>query len=105
MAERDYSSLLKNKVLQERTRLLILSYIAGRETQKAPFMEIQKALNLTRGNLSVQIQKLKDAGYADVIKKFQDNKPLTTVRITDSGILALKEYLSQMNMLLDGKSS
>ena len=99
--EPDYSSLLINKILQERSRLLIVSYLMGKESQKAAFMELQKALNLTRGNLSIQIKKLIEAGYVGINKEFRDNKPLSTISLLEKGVLALKNYLAELSKLLD----
>lgn len=94
------SSLLSDKVLQERSRLLILSYLVSRAGFSAPFMQIQKDLEMTRGNLSIQIKKLQEARYLAVEKSFKDNKPLTTVTITDRGSVALRKYLYEMNRII-----
>jgi len=50
MATNDYSGFLKDKVIHERSRLLILSYLIGSETGKASFMELQKPL-IFRGGI------------------------------------------------------
>ena len=100
MKEADYQSLINNKILKERSRLLILSFLISAEADSATFMELQKALDMTRGNLSVQITTLKDAGYVSVDKVFRDNKPQTTVTISKTGIAALKSYLSEMEKII-----
>lgn len=84
MKSTDYSSLLSNKILKERSRLLIISYL----------------ISLTRGNLSVQIQILKEAGYVTVDKAFKDNKPQTTINITELGIVSLRNYLDEMEHII-----
>lgn len=96
----DYQLLLNDKVMKERSRLLILSCLMAAENGSAVFMNIQKALDLSRGNLSVQIQILKDAGYVDVNKAFVDNKPQTTVSITMEGIVSLRNYLADMEKII-----
>ena len=96
----DYRALLSDKVMKERSRLLILSYLAAAGDGRAVFMRLQKALDLSRGNLSVQIQTLKDAGYVNVSKAFQDNKPRTTVSITKEGVVALRKYLADMDKVI-----
>ncbi|MDP9230094.1 MAG: transcriptional regulator, partial [Bacteroidota bacterium] len=53
------------------------------------------------GNLSVQIQKLKDAGYIDVSKQFKDNYPQTLCKITPAGISAFEEYVKNLRSYLD----
>jgi DNA-binding transcriptional ArsR family regulator len=100
MKPTDYSSLLTNKVLKERARLLILSFLLASDTNGATFMTLQKALDLSKGNLSVQIKILEEAGYVSIQKEFMDNKPRTTVFITKNGIVTLKNYLKEMKLLV-----
>jgi DNA-binding MarR family transcriptional regulator len=100
MPQNDFSGLIKNKVIHERSRLLILSYLAGSETGKAAFMELQKAMGFSRGNLSIQIKTLQAAKYVRVTKKFKDNKPMTTIFLTDKGRSALKHYLKEMEDII-----
>ena len=47
----------------------------------------------TAGNLSVQIQKLKEAGYIDVTKLFKDNYPQTLCKITTKGKQAFEDEI------------
>jgi len=101
MKSADYQSLLNNKIMKERSRLLILSFLAAADKGSATFMSLQRALNLSRGNLSVQIQKLKEAEYVDVLKDFYDNKPRTTIIITKTGIASLKSYLAEMEEIIN----
>lgn len=101
MAKNDYSGFIKDKIIHERSRLLILSYLAGSETGKASFMQLQKAIDLSRGNLSIQIKTLQDAKYVRIAKKFKDNKPLTTIFLTKIGRSALKHYLKEMEDILN----
>ncbi len=101
MSELDYPGLIKNKIIHERSRLLILSYLAAAETGRASFMRIQKVTGFSRGNLSIQIKTLRKAGYVRVTKKFKNNKPLTQIHLEDKGRLALKEYLREMNSIIE----
>ena len=57
-------------------------------------------MSLLIGNLSVQVQKLKDAGYIKVLKQFKDNYPLTTCAITKQGILAFEDYVKVLQEYL-----
>jgi DNA-binding MarR family transcriptional regulator len=100
MTPSDYSNLLNNKVLKERSRLLIVSFLMASETNSATFMALQKSLNLTRGNLSIQIKNLAQANYITIKKEFKHNKPQTTLSITDEGIIALKKYLKEMEEII-----
>ena len=101
MTRPDYSSLINDKILQERSRLLILSYLAGSESMSGSFMELQKSLDISRGNLSVQIKTLSEAKYVTIKKQFKDNKSLTTIFITKKGILSLKKYLEEMDKIIN----
>jgi DNA-binding transcriptional ArsR family regulator len=85
-------------ILHAQLRLAVMSLLIS--VKEADFTFIREKTNSTAGNLSVQVQKLKDAGYIDVLKQFKDNYPQTTCKITPKGIeafeayvLALQEYL------------
>jgi hypothetical protein len=65
--------------------------------KEAEFTFLKDKTKSTAGNLSVQIQKLKDAGYIDVIKQFKDNYPQTICKITTNGINAFEQYVKALN--------
>jgi len=86
-------------VLHSQLRLAIVSLLVGVETAEFTFLKEQTGA--TSGNLSIQITKLKEAGYIEVTKKFRNNYPLTLCRITPLGkqrfseyVKALKDYLN-----------
>ena len=58
-------------ILHSQLRLAIMSLLIS--VKEAEFTFIREKTNATAGNLSVQVQKLKDAGYIEVIKQFKDN--------------------------------
>lgn len=89
-----------DKLIHERARLLILTYLAGNGTREISFNELQSELGLTAGNLSIQLKRLKDAKYVSVHKTFKDNKPFTTVAVTLKGTEALNAYLDEMEGLI-----
>ena len=88
-------------ILHSQLRLAVMSLLIS--VKEAEFTFIREKTNSTAGNLSVQIQKLKDAGYIDVIKQFKDNYPQTTCKITKPGIKAFEEYVTNLRSYL-GKS-
>ncbi|MFY7963816.1 MAG: winged helix-turn-helix domain-containing protein [Chitinophagaceae bacterium] len=88
-------------ILHSQLRLAVISLLIG--VKEAEFTFIREKTNSTAGNLSVQINKLKDAGYVDVEKKFKDNYPLTTCKITKQGIIAFEEYVKNLRAYLDVK--
>ncbi len=69
--------------------------------KEAEFTFIKDKTNSTAGNLSVQVQKLKDAGYIDVVKQFKDNYPQTICKITSEGIRAFENYVESLKSYLD----
>ena len=54
----------------------------------------------TTGNLSIQITKLKEAGYIDVTKKFRNNYPQTLCSITPLGKQKFTEYVNALREYL-----
>jgi DNA-binding MarR family transcriptional regulator len=98
--ELDIGSLVSDKIVHERARLLILSYLASSDAKAVAFGELRDKLEFTAGNLSVQLKTLEDAGYIRITKEFRDNKPLTQASLTAKGSTALKRYVEQMNGLI-----
>lgn len=88
-------------ILHSQLRLSVMSLLIG--VKEAEFTFIKEKTNATAGNLSVQVQKLKDAGYIDVKKEFKDNYPLTTLKITTNGILAFEQYVKDLQEYLNVK--
>jgi DNA-binding transcriptional ArsR family regulator len=79
-------------LLHSQLRLAIISLLASAES--ADFTFIQEQTGATAGNLSVQISKLKEAGYIEVVKKFRGNYPQTICRITSLGLKKFEEYVN-----------
>ncbi|MBN2420209.1 MAG: transcriptional regulator [Deltaproteobacteria bacterium] len=91
-----------NKIIHERSRLLILTHLASNTDVEVSFNDIKEKLDFTPGNLSIQLKKLDEAGYITIRKSFRDNKPHTAVIITPKGIKALNSYLEEMEELIKG---
>ena len=89
-----------NKIIHERARLMILTYLASNERKEISFNEIQQGLDFSSGNLSVQLRKLQQASYVVIQKTFKDNKPYTTVSITHQGSDALSKYVTEMEAII-----
>ncbi|MCB0806456.1 MAG: transcriptional regulator [Bacteroidales bacterium] len=87
---KDLDPLLHNQL-----RLSIISLLIGVES--AEFNFLLEKTGATRGNLSVQINKLKEASYIDVKKGFRNNYPLTTCKITPVGIDAFEKYVEAIS--------
>lgn len=78
-------------VLHNQLRLAVVSLLVGVES--AEFTFILERTGATRGNLSVQLSKLKEAGYITVKKGFRDNYPLTTCSLSSKGLKAFERYV------------
>lgn len=89
-----------DRIIHERSRLHILTYLAGNDEKEVGFNELQDRLNLTSGNLSIQLKKLNEASYVKIKKIFRNNKPYTTVILTAKGRIALEEYIDEMDDLI-----
>ncbi len=85
-------------ILHSQLRLAVMSLLIG--IKEAEFTFIREKTNATAGNLSVQVQKLKDAGYIEVIKQFKENYPQTICKITPRGLEAFDEYVKALQQYL-----
>lgn len=85
-------------ILHSQLRLAVMSLLIS--VKEAEFTFLKEKTNSSAGNLSVQIQKLKDAGYIDVTKQFKDNYPQTICRITKTGITAFEKYVVALKTYL-----
>lgn len=86
-------------LLHSPLRLAIVSLLIG--VKEADFNYIKEATEATAGNLSVQITKLKDAGYIGVEKKFKNNYPLTICKISPKGIDAFEKYVGALQQYIN----
>lgn len=89
-----------DRIIHEPARLQIISYLAAGRGETS-FVELTERLGLTAGNLSVQLKRLEDAGYVAIAKSFRDNRPLTTISLTRTGLDALTEYLHELERMID----
>jgi DNA-binding transcriptional ArsR family regulator len=85
-------------LLHSQLRLSLISLLVG--VKEAEFSFLKDKTGATAGNLSVQISKLADAGYVEVLKTFRDNYPLTTCKITKKGIKAFETYVENLKQYL-----
>src|SRR6185295_14811739 len=85
-------------ILHSQLRLAVMSLLIS--VKEAEFTFLKEKTNATAGNLSVQIQKLKEAGYIDVVKQFKDNYPQTICKITPTGVKAFDVYVKNLQTYL-----
>lgn len=81
-------------LLHSQLRLAVMSLLIS--VDSAEFVFIKEKTGATAGNLSVQLDKLSNAGYISVIKSFKGKKPLTTCSITKVGIKAFEDYVNNL---------
>ena len=79
-----------NSLLHSELRLKIM--VALDSLQSADFMYLCEITDSTRGNLSIQLATLKEAGYIDVSKTGVGRLSRTTCCITQKGHEALQFY-------------
>jgi DNA-binding MarR family transcriptional regulator len=81
------------RVIHERSRLGILSSLAA-HPKGLLFNDLKELCSLTDGNLSRQIQLLQEAGFVEVWKGYNNNRPQTLCRLTPSGQERFLEYIA-----------
>jgi len=81
-------------ILHSQLRLAVMSLLIG--TEVAEFTYLREQTGATAGNLSIQITKLREAGYIEVEKKFRNNYPQTLCRITPLGQQKFTEYVNSI---------
>ncbi len=86
-------------ILHSQLRLAVMSLLIG--VKEAEFTFIKEKTGATAGNLSVQVQKLKEAEYIDVTKQFKDNYPQTLCKVTPKGIAAFEEYVKTLQAYIN----
>jgi hypothetical protein len=71
--------------------------------EEAEFTWLQEQTGATAGNLSIQINKLKDAGYIEIEKKFKGNYPQTLCKMTVTGKDKFREYVEALKEYINNK--
>jgi DNA-binding transcriptional ArsR family regulator len=86
-------------LLHSQLRLAVMSLLIS--VEEADFVFLKEKTGATSGNLSVQIDKLNEAGYISVKKIFKGKMPCTTCKITKKGILAFDKYVKALQGYID----
>ncbi|MEG0498460.1 MAG: transcriptional regulator [Alistipes sp.] len=90
-----------NPLLHSELRLAVMSILIGVES--ADFVYIREQTKASAGNLSVQIDKLRTAGYIEVEKSFRGKIPCTVCHISPAGIDAFEEYVAALQSYIHKK--
>lgn len=86
-------------ILHSQLRLAIMSLLVS--VKEAEFTYIKEKTEATAGNLSVQINKLKEVGYIEVKKGFKENYPQTLCKISPKGVEAFEAYVIALKAYLN----
>lgn len=86
-------------LLHSQLRLGVMSLLMNLES--AEFTYLKEKTNSTAGNLSVQLDKLSEAGYIAIEKSFRGKKPLTTCHVTKKGMKAFEEYVNTLKTYIN----
>jgi len=89
-----------DKLIHEKARLMILTYLSSSDSLGTGFTELRDELGMSAGNLSIQLKTLEEAGLVSIEKSFKANKPNTAVRLSIEGRKALDAYLTELETIL-----
>lgn len=90
-----------DRMVHEPARLAILTVLSAAE--EVEFLFLLKVTGLSKGNLSVQAQKLEACGYIETLKTFRGRVPVTAFQISNAGKAALAKYHDHLRSLLPAK--
>jgi len=85
-------------LLHSELRLAVMSLLISADEAEFPY--IKEQTGATAGNLSVQVDKLSEAGYIEVEKTFKGKRPCTICRITPKGHQAFESYVKALKSYL-----
>ncbi len=87
-----------DRIIHEPARLNIMLYLYV--VENADFVYLLHKTGLSKGNLSVHLQKLEANGYLEIMKEFLNRKPHTMVRLTQRGRDAFTAYRESLLNIL-----
>ena len=88
-----------DRVIHEKARLGVLTCLMVNPKGLA-FAELKQQCDLTDGNLSRHLQVLQEAGIVAIDKRFERNRPLTTVQMTAAGRKRFLDYLAVLEKVV-----
>jgi DNA-binding MarR family transcriptional regulator len=88
-----------DRIIHEPSRSIILAILEAVES--ADFLYLQRETGLTKGNLSVHLSKLEEAGYVNIEKTYHGKIPLTLCRMTAKGHKAFELYRKQLKKFIE----
>ncbi len=93
------------RIFHEKARLGIMTSLVS-HSKGLLFNDLKELCTLTDGNLSRHLQALNEAGFVEIWKGHQKNRPQTLCRITDVGRGRFLEYIIVLeNVVADALSA
>ena len=92
-----------DRVIHEPSRLLLVALLSSVES--ADFLFLLKESRLTKGNLTVHLSRLEEAGYILVEKTIRGKFPHTEYQLSEQGRAAFDQYRKNLGRIFDGKQS
>ena len=89
-----------DRLIHERARLAILSSLASANDSGLTFNDLKDLCALTDGNLSRQLQMLKETGMVEIEKGTSGNRPQTNCRLTRTGRKRFLEYIAELERVV-----
>lgn len=86
-------------LLHSQLRLAVMSILMS--VEEADFVYLKEKTESTAGNLSVQLEKLSNAGYIMVEKGFSGRKTRTVCRVTEHGRKAFEDYVDALRSYIN----
>ena len=86
-------------LLHSELRLAVMSILLS--VAEVDFVYIRETTKATAGNLSVQIDKLSEAGYVEVERGFLGKRTRTVCKITPKGVEAFNNYVEALKGYLN----
>jgi DNA-binding HxlR family transcriptional regulator len=87
-----------DRVIHEPARLTIMALLST--VASTDFLFLLKESGLTKGNLSLHLSRLEEAGYIQVKKTFRGKIPHTEYRITLKGKSAFDQYRKNLGSII-----
>ncbi len=89
------------RVFHEKARLGILTSLVA-HPRGLVFSDLKELCSLTDGNLSRHLQVLHEAGFVEITKGFQKNRPQTLLVLTEEGRRRFLDYINVLeNVVAD----
>jgi len=86
-------------LLHSQLRLAVVSILMT--VEEADFVFLREQTNSTAGNLSVQLDKLSQAGYIETNRILEGKRTRTMCRMTDVGRAAFAKYVEDLKSYLN----